>query len=677
MYSGIIDVNQLKLATRIMNPLFQKSISVIFLFCSILLSTFSHAVEVVRANFEFQGANYPIDISLFETVASGTVSNFLSYVDDSFYNKLLVNRSVPDFIIQAGAYTYDPLVGDGSFSYDGNLQFSGGLQLVSSKGAITNEFKLSNLRGTIAMAKVSGDIHSASNQWFLNLADNSSLDAQLFTVFGEVLGKGMDSIDLVSAMPTYDLSGEIDLNASFLTIPLVDFTISSIIRDITNTNLVMINSIERLFKITDTIDFGDTEINTTTTGSIEIRNKNIAELDIGTIDTSSLAAPFSVTANPCQNITLQLDQACFVEVEFSPVSDGVYADIFNIEIVNYGYTFPVLLKTPVPEIDANPDIVEFGAHPVYDPLQNPPQAVVYLNNNGVRTLNISSITFNTQTPDEFSFIDNCTANSAYPPGTVPPDAFCILVINFKPADLAEKDAIISIISDDPLNRQLDIQVTGGASSDNDGIKNAIEDAAPNNGDGNNDEIPDRLQNSVVSFPNTNNTYTTLITDKGMLFTEVKPVQLSTIEKIPDGISLDNEAFSFKLSGFPAGEIIEFGLILPAGRSPDNIYSFGPTGNNDTPHWYTLEQNTAPGVFIYGGVSLFGTAGDSISRNVTSVSILDGGDGDADQLANGIIVFVGGPEITNQGSPTTGSLLWMLFITPFSIIVYRRQAVLFP
>lgn len=656
-----------------MKPLTNFSITTALVICSIAISSAVYATEVIRANFEFQGNNYPIDISLFETVASGTVSNFLIYVDDGSYDNLLIQRNVPGFVIQAGAYTYDENLNDGSFSYDGNGQYNGGLQLVTTKGSIMNEFNLSNTRGTLAMARVGGQINSASNQWFINLDDNSSLDTvdEGFTVFGKVLGNGMNSIDLISNTPVYNLSNEMIDIVDFASIPLDGYTDSSTINDISKSNLVIINSVNRLFKITDTIDFGDAVAGTPITRNIKIQNYDTAELQIGTIDTSSLAAPFSVTVNPCQNITLQLGQTCFVEVEFSPVSDGVYADSIDIEIANYGYTFPVLLKTPIPEIVASPDIVEFGVHPVYDPLQNPAQVVIYINNKGVRTLNISSITFNTQTLDEFSLIDNCTENSAHPPGTVPPDKFCILVVNFKPADLSEKSGVISIISDDPINSQLDIQVTGGASSDDDGINNSIEDAAPNDGDGNNDVIPDRLQNNVVSFPNTNNTYTTLVTNEYILFTNVKAVQLSTIEKLPDGKSLENEAFTFELSGIPVGSIAEFGLILPEGNSPTNIYSYGPTPDNNTPHWYTLEKNTIPGVMIFGNAPLLDSSGNSINRNITTVRISDGGFGDSDLQVNGKILFVGGPEINNQTSSSSGVMFWMLFLAPILIVAYRR------
>ena len=68
----------------------------------------------------------------------------------------------------------------------------------------------SNLRGTIAMAlEYVGDrplINSATDEWYINLVDNTRLDADDFTVFGNVIGDGMDVVEAIGALPTYDLS---------------------------------------------------------------------------------------------------------------------------------------------------------------------------------------------------------------------------------------------------------------------------------------------------------------------------------------------------------------------------------------------------------------------------------------------------------------------------------------
>lgn len=106
---------------------------------------------------------------------------------------------------------------------------------------IVNEFKISNIRGTVAMAKVSGNPDSATSQWFVNLADNSAnLDNQNggFAVFGRVLFDGMNMIDAISNLPLTNL----DSNQGLTAVPtistdgtqIVPVVISAI--DISNTS---------------------------------------------------------------------------------------------------------------------------------------------------------------------------------------------------------------------------------------------------------------------------------------------------------------------------------------------------------------------------------------------------------------------------------------------------------
>lgn len=138
-----------------------------------------------------------VDIQLFDSAAPRTVANFLAYVNSGAYDNSFIHRSVPGFVIQGGGYTL------GSAPNSTNP--------VPALPPVVNEFSVtrSNLRGTIAMAKVGGDPNSATSQWFINLANNSViLDGQNggFTVFGKVLGNGMDIIDAIAALPIVDAS---------------------------------------------------------------------------------------------------------------------------------------------------------------------------------------------------------------------------------------------------------------------------------------------------------------------------------------------------------------------------------------------------------------------------------------------------------------------------------------
>ena len=145
-----------------------------------------------------------IDIELFEDVAPMTVANFLSYMDSGAYNGTFIHRSIPDFVIQGGGYYYQ----------DGNFYS------VAKKDPIDNEYHLSNLRGTIAMAKVADNPDSATNQWFFNLADNSDLDSQNggFTVFGRVTDESLAVLDSIAALSVYSLGSD----TPFTNLPLID-----------------------------------------------------------------------------------------------------------------------------------------------------------------------------------------------------------------------------------------------------------------------------------------------------------------------------------------------------------------------------------------------------------------------------------------------------------------------
>ena len=131
-----------------------------------------------------------VEVELYDQDKPVTVRNFLRYVQSGRYQNSIFHRCPPnpstgltDFVVQGGGYH---VVNPGT---------APALQRISSFGNITNEFgvgrRFSNVLGTIAMAKLSGDTNSASSEWFFNLGDNSFLDApntnNFFTVFGHVV----------------------------------------------------------------------------------------------------------------------------------------------------------------------------------------------------------------------------------------------------------------------------------------------------------------------------------------------------------------------------------------------------------------------------------------------------------------------------------------------------------
>ncbi|QOJ23969.1 MAG: peptidylprolyl isomerase [Gammaproteobacteria bacterium] len=147
-------------------------------------------------------------IELFEIQTPVTTANFLSYIHSDAYTNGIIHRSMPGFVIQGGGFKIVNGVSGDS------------LVAVNTFSPIVNEFKISNTRGTVAMAKLPDNPNSATSQWFVNLADNSAnLDHQNggFTVFGRVIFEGMAVFDAIEKLPVRNLGGNLT-NA-----PLKDF----------------------------------------------------------------------------------------------------------------------------------------------------------------------------------------------------------------------------------------------------------------------------------------------------------------------------------------------------------------------------------------------------------------------------------------------------------------------
>jgi len=141
----------------------------------------------------------PIDMRLMDQDAPRTTANFLSYVRSGAYNGSFFHRLVRGFVLQGGGLSW-------------NSAQQTPLSAVPADASIANEFSAarSNLRATVAMAKVDGNPDSATSQWFINLADNSAnLDQQNggFTVFAQVLTPSMGTVDAIAAFPLINASG--------------------------------------------------------------------------------------------------------------------------------------------------------------------------------------------------------------------------------------------------------------------------------------------------------------------------------------------------------------------------------------------------------------------------------------------------------------------------------------
>ena len=164
-----------------------------------------------------------IDVELLRDVAPRTVQNFLNYMNRGAYNASFFHRSVRGFVIQGGGF-----------------KWANGVAEIPSDPPIRNEYGTSNTRGTIAMAKLGSGPDTATNQWFFNLADNSSnLNNQNggFTVFGRVTDSaGLAVIDRIAAIGIFNAGSPFDA------IPLVNYSSGSILER----NLILVTSITML-----------------------------------------------------------------------------------------------------------------------------------------------------------------------------------------------------------------------------------------------------------------------------------------------------------------------------------------------------------------------------------------------------------------------------------------------
>ena len=131
-----------------------------------------------------------IKLELDAAAAPETVKNFLSYVQEGFYNGTIFHRVIPGFMIQGGG-------------------FDTGFTQKKTQDPLKNEAanKLPNKRGTIAMARTMV-VDSATSQFFINLVDNDFLNFKAptpqfygYCVFGTVV-EGMDVVDAIAGVET-------------------------------------------------------------------------------------------------------------------------------------------------------------------------------------------------------------------------------------------------------------------------------------------------------------------------------------------------------------------------------------------------------------------------------------------------------------------------------------------
>ena len=162
----------------------------IFLLVFILLFTITSNIQAETTMVKMDTNQGTIMLELDADNAPNTVANFLTYAKEGFFDGTIFHRIISNFMIQGGGFTED-------------------MNQKTVHDPIKNEANngLKNDNGTIAMART-GDPHSATAQFFINVQDNSNLNFTSetsqgwgYAVFGKVT-EGMDVVNKIKATAT-------------------------------------------------------------------------------------------------------------------------------------------------------------------------------------------------------------------------------------------------------------------------------------------------------------------------------------------------------------------------------------------------------------------------------------------------------------------------------------------
>ena len=270
-----------------------------------------------------------MDFILYNTATPQTVTNFLSYVNNATnsgnYNGAVFHRSVPGFVVQGGGFKVQ--------SAPNNFT-----SIVTTASPI-NEPGISNLRGTVAMARTTG-INSATDQFFVNLADNSSnLDNQNggFTVFARVAGSGMTVADAMAGLPTVNATVNVDgvANTGLTSWPVTSGTTMDTTKMVTITSAAPVAVLSYSVTgntnpsaVTASISGTNVQINGVAGGQ---SNVTVTATDL---DGSTTSQTFAVTVNQAPVIT-----------STAPSASGTVGAAYNFTYTATGFPAPTFTQT--------------------------------------------------------------------------------------------------------------------------------------------------------------------------------------------------------------------------------------------------------------------------------------------------------------------------------------------
>lgn len=254
----------------------------------------------LRSHFTMEGVTTPLvrfdttfgefDVELLEEAAPNHVANFLGYTDRQDFDNTIIHRlasftSTAISIVQGGGYKVEET-----------------LTSVTKQGPVALEYELPNARGTLAAARTA-DVDSATSEWYFNTEDNSTTlgpdNGGGYTTYGRVLGDGMDVVDLISSINTFNIG------SAFGSIPLRFYNGGTP----TEENFVMVNTVRRIdlyptsvdtaSALTFTVSSSDTSVATASINgsilSIVPVSAGTVTLTVNAVDVSELVVSQTMT----------------------------------------------------------------------------------------------------------------------------------------------------------------------------------------------------------------------------------------------------------------------------------------------------------------------------------------------------------------------------------------------
>ena len=473
----------------------------------VLNTGIAHALTIVQMEMQFDNALTDVYYELFDETAPVNVNNYLGYItrgdyDNSFIHRKGQNSSGETFVLQGGGFTYvpdfdfdarfyatfgtttlmkfaDPVTGelglrpigetyvvdadnndvpDVDISGNTIIRVNDGLHTVpvdQSSLPVTSEVAISNVRGTLAMALTAAGPNSATNQWFVNMKDNTFLDTQNggFTVFGRVIGNGMNFFDDVSNRTVINAFGAV-VNPAFGEIPLINYEPFTLVLD---ENLVKIKTAKAILNLNiSTHDFGyvgaglSSQIAITLTVASQLAS-NLLISKLG--DTETLSSPYGVTSD-CIPVPIAPGGTCTLTVYFQPSNVGYFEDKLDISFTDPGipnitlnFSGSSILQ---PRVEAIPDsTIDFRyGYPGLSKSRS-----IYLRNIGNQALTFNNMSLSNT--NDYSFTNDCTSLNY--------KETCQITVTFLPQNEGLKTGVITIDTNDPGSPFL-ISLTGTGST---------------------------------------------------------------------------------------------------------------------------------------------------------------------------------------------------------------------